>query len=95
MAGGIGSDGNEGVVPATGRMKNGDAVGHPRFDAATRRSFEDDDDGFGETARCCRSAHSFDEGTGRPWSIPPPAVRTRPDHICRIDEEHAPLSPAR
>jgi hypothetical protein len=95
LIGSIGSDGNEGVVPAAGRMNNGYPVDHPRLDAAAGEAFEDDDNGFGEPPRCGRSANSPDEGAGCSWPIPPPAVRARPDHVCRIDEKHTPVSPTR
>ena len=85
----------EGVVPAAGRMNNGDPVGHPRLYAAAGKAFEDDDNGLGQPARCRRGANSPDEGAGCPGPIPPPAVWARPDHVCSIDEKHTPVSPAR
>jgi hypothetical protein len=84
----IGSDRKNGVVPAAGRMNYGDAVGYPGPYAATSRPFEDHDNGSGEPTRSRRSTNSFNEHTGCSWSIPPPAVRPRADHVCSIDEEH-------
>ena len=71
-------------------MNDGDAVGHPCFDAATSSPFKDHYNGFGNATRFHRGANSFDERTGCSWSIPPPASRTRPDHVRRIDEKHYP-----
>jgi hypothetical protein len=71
-------------------MNDGDAVGHPYFDAATSSPFKDHYNGFGNATRFYRGANSFDERTGCSWSIPPPASRTRPDHVRRIDEKHYP-----
>lgn len=86
--GGLGSDRKEGVVTAACRMKDGDAVGHPRLDAATSSPFEDHDNGFGKPTRRHRSADPFDERLGCSRSVPPPAVRSRSDHVRGIDEEH-------
>jgi hypothetical protein len=69
-------------------MKYGDAVGYPRLHASTSSPFEDHDNGFGEPARFHSSTNSFNEGAGCSWSIPPPAVRPRPHHVCSIDEKH-------
>ncbi|MGO8862619.1 MAG: hypothetical protein ACLQRH_17945 [Acidimicrobiales bacterium] len=84
----IGSDRKNGVVPAARRMHYGDAVGHPRPYAATSSPFEDHHNGSGQAARSRRSTNSFDERTGCSRSIPPPAVRPGPNHVCSIDEEH-------
>ena len=85
---GIGRDRQEGVVTAAGRMQDGDAIGHPSLDAGASGSFEDDDDGFGKSARSRRRTNSLDERSGCSWSIPPPAVRPRADHVRSIDEQH-------
>jgi hypothetical protein len=69
-------------------MKDGDAVGHPRFYAATSCPFEDHDNGFGKPTRSRRSTNLFDEHSGCSWSISPPAIRPRPDHVRSIDEKH-------
>jgi len=83
---GIGNDRQEGVVTAAGRMQDGDAVGHPSLDTATSSPFENHDNGFGKSTRPHRSTHSFDELSGCSWSIPPPTVRPRPDHVRSIDK---------
>jgi hypothetical protein len=69
-------------------MEDGDTVGHPCLDGATSNPFEDHDDGFGKSARFHSSTNSFDELAGCSGSIPPPAVRPRPDHVRSIDEQH-------
>jgi hypothetical protein len=84
----VSSDRNKGVIPAAGRMHDSHAVGCPRCYAAPSSAFENHNDRFGEPARLHRSTNSFNEHAGCPWSIPPPAVRPGPDHVCRVDEEH-------
>jgi hypothetical protein len=87
---GIRSDRKEGVVTAAGRMQDGDAVGYSSLYAPTSCSFEDHDNGFGKSTRSHRSTNSSYELSGCSWSIPPPAVRPRPDHVRSIDEKHYP-----
>jgi hypothetical protein len=71
-------------------MQDGDAVGHPSLDASASNPFEDYDNGFGKLTRSHRRTNSFYELPGCSWSIPPPAVRPRPDHVRSIDEKHHP-----
>ena len=71
-------------------MESSDTFGDVFLGAAASSTFEDHDNGFGEPIRFRRSTDSFHEGSGCSWSIAPPPRRSRPNHICRIDEKHHP-----
>jgi hypothetical protein len=71
-------------------MKDCDAVGDARVYAAASSTFEDYDNGFGEPTIYRCSTNSFHERSGCSWSIAPPPRRSRPNHVCRIDEKHYP-----
>jgi hypothetical protein len=71
-------------------MENSDTVGDALVNAAASSTFEDHDYGFGQPTRCHCSTNSFHERSGCSWSIAPPPRRSRPNHVCRIDEKHYP-----
>ncbi len=85
---GTGSDSEKGVISAPGCVEDGNAVVHAHLNATASGPLEDHDNGFGKLTRSHRSTNSFYEGTRRFWSIPPPSVWTRPDHVRRIDDKH-------
>ena len=55
---------------------------------AASLAFEDHGDRLGESSRANGCPYLVHEGSGCSCSVPPPAGRTGPDHICSIDEEH-------
>jgi hypothetical protein len=81
---------NEGVVTATGGVEDRDAVSDSVRDALSSPAFQDDDYGLGDPSRVDGSSYLGHESSGRSCSIPPPAGRTRPDHIRRVNEKHNP-----
>jgi hypothetical protein len=69
-------------------MEDLQAVNNASLDAIPSLPFEDYDNRFGELARFEGSAYLFYERSSRPSSVPPPAGRTRPHDVCRINEKH-------
>ena len=55
-------------------------------DAPASLAFQDHDDRLGEPSRLNGRPYLVHERSGGSGSVPPPAGRTRPDHICRINE---------
>ena len=48
--------------------------------------FQNHNHGYREAARPYCTLHLIDKCSGRSSSVPPPAGRTRPDHICCINQ---------
>ena len=69
-------------------MNDGDAIGLSLLDSPTSSPFQDHDHGFGNSTGPHSSTNLLDERSGSSRSIPPPSVRPRPDHVCRIDQKH-------
>ena len=88
-SGRVRGDVNQHVVAAARCVDDQNAVGNSSLDALASLPFEDDDDAFGDPSRVDSLPHLVDECSCCPSSVPPPTGRTRPDHICRINEEHS------
>ena len=84
------SDIDEHVVTAARGVQDRDAVGDATLDALARLAFQDHDDRLGDPSRVNGGSDLVHERSGCSSSIPPPASRTRPDHICCIDKKHNP-----
>ena len=82
------NDLNEHVVTATGRVENRHLAHDAGLGAIACFTFEDHDDRFGDTSRVDGCAHLVHELSRSTSSVPPPACRARPHHICCIDQEH-------
>jgi hypothetical protein len=84
----VGRKSDERVV-ATGRCVNYlDTVSDTLFDAVAGSTFQYHDDRLGEPTCSRRGTNALHKLTCCSWSISPPARRTRPNNIRRVDEEH-------
>jgi hypothetical protein len=83
------SDINEHVVTAARGMEDGHTIGDATLDALARLAFQDHDDRLGDASRVNGRSYLVHERSGCSRSIPPPAGRTRPDHIRCINEKHS------
>jgi hypothetical protein len=79
---------DERVVTATRSVKDRDAITDPGRDTLTSLAFKNDDDGRGDLPGGNRRLHLLDEEPGCPSSVPPPASRTRPDHVRGVNQKH-------
>ena len=84
----VGDDINEGVVTAAGSVEDRDAIGDAVRDALASPAFQDHDHRLRDPSRVNGGSYLVHEGSGCSCSVPPPAGRARPDHICCIDEKH-------
>ncbi len=80
---------NEGVVTAASGVEDRDAIGDSVRYALTSLAFEDHDHRLGDPPRVNGRSYLVHECSGRSCSVPPPAGRTRADHICCIDQKHS------
>jgi hypothetical protein len=69
-------------------VKDRDPIRDPGRDTLTSLAFENDDHGRGDLPGGNRSPHLLDEEPGCPSSVPPPASRTRPNHVRGVDQKH-------
>jgi hypothetical protein len=83
-------DRNERVITAANGVDDGDAIGEAARDTLACLAFQDHHDGLVEASRVDGSSHPVHERPGRSGPVPPPAGRTRPDHVGSIDQEHRP-----
>jgi hypothetical protein len=70
-------------------VEDRDAIGDSVRYALTSLAFEDHDHRLGDPPRVNGRSYLVHECSGRSCSVPPPAGRTRADHICCIDQKHS------
>jgi hypothetical protein len=80
---------NEGVVTAASGVEDRDATGDSVRDALSSPALQDHDHRLGDPSRVNGSSYLVHESSGCSCSVPPPAGRTRPDHIRCINEKHS------
>ena len=76
------------VVTAARSVHDLDAIARPLGRRTPGLALEDHDEGDVERARRRALPEPLDQPSRRAGPVPPPPVRSGPDHVGRVDDEH-------